>query len=204
MHSAGYSHRKIAKLLKIGRATVSKYIHGKFEHLCQKEIRSGLNVYHNYIVNSLQSGMMRKDVYRNIITKGYSGTQSTAYDYMNKVIEYYNLDISSGKSTSPEIIQKRKDLQKYDYLTRSDIFKHLWMNSEMVSTHRKYIFDKYPQLYELNICIKEFRLIFKDKHIPSLHLFIDKYEGSGINAFGAVPESKMNRKMIFQYLALLF
>ena len=40
----------------------------------------------------------------------------------------------------------------------------------------------YPQLYELNICIKEFRMIFNDRQMPLLSLFIEKYKTSNINA----------------------
>ena len=75
-----------------------------------------------------------------------------------------------------------KELQNYDYLTRADIFKSLCMNTEITPSHRKYVFDKYPQLYELNICIKEFRQIFCEERMPLLYLFIEKYKNSEIKA----------------------
>ena len=185
LHAAGYSSRKVAKLLGISRNTARKYIHGEPESVCQKEFRSSLNIYHDYIVKSLQTGMSRKDVHLSIIEKGFNCKQSTAYDYMNKIVRHYGIDISIGKSISADAIQKGKNLQNYDYLTRSALFKSLWMNIELLPTHKQYLFNKYPQLYELNICIKEFRQIFCGKHMPSLYLFIEKYKNSGIKALSS-------------------
>jgi predicted transcriptional regulator len=182
LHEAGYSNRKIAKILGMSRTTVIKYVHGEFESLCRKEFRSCLNTYHDYIVKSLQSGMSRKDVFLSIIAKGADCKESAAYDYMNKVIGHYGIDISIGKSISADSMQRRKKLQTFDYLTRSDIFRSLWMNIDLSHEHKEYLFNKYPQLYELNICVKEFRKIFSERHMPSLYLFIEKYKGSSIKA----------------------
>ena len=182
LHAAGYSNRKIGGLLGMSRVTVSKYVHGGFESLCRKEFRSNLHIYHDYIVKSLEAGMSRKDIYRNVVTKGYDGKQTAAYDYMNKVIEYYGIDISIGKSTSADSIQSRKELQNYDYFTRAELFRSLWMNFEILPAHKEYVFSKYPQLYELNICIKEFRQIFDEGRMPLLYLFIEKYRSSEIKA----------------------
>ena len=192
LHAAGYSNRKIAKLIGISRTTVVKYVHGEFEALCQKEFRSSMHTYHDYIVKSLQSGMSRKDIYLSVVAQGYQGKQTAAYDYMNKVVEFYSIDVSIYKSSSADAIQRKKDLQKYDYLTRSELFKFLWMNCEISPAHKDYVFSKYPQLYELNICIKEFRQIFNEKRMPQLYLFIEKYKESGIKALSAFAKGLEN------------
>ena len=176
LRAAGYSNRKIANLIGISRTTVVKYVHGDFDAICQKEFRSGMHVYHNYIVKSLQSGMSRKDIFRSVRSKGYQGKQTAAYDYMNRVVDFYSIDISLYKSASAETIRRRKELQKYDYLTRAEIFKFLWMNKEIPQAHKEYAFSKYPQLYELSICVKEFRQIFCEKRMP--HGDTDRIEPS--------------------------
>jgi len=180
LHEAGYSNRSIAKLLRVSRQTVIKYVNGDFESLCQKTLRSGMDAYHDYIVKSLVAGISRKDIYNYVVAMGFKGKQTGAYDYMNKLIAHYGLEISIYKSTSAEAIQKRKDLQKFDYLTRADLFRALWMNVELSPAHKKYAFAKYPQLYELNTCIKEFRQIFEEQRMPLLYLFIEKYKNSEI------------------------
>jgi predicted transcriptional regulator len=192
LHAAGYSNRKIAKALGISRDYVPKYIYGDFESTCQKELRSSLNEYHDYIVKALQSGMSRKDVFSSVVVKGYQGKQSGAYDYMKKVIKFYGIDISVGKSTSAEAVQKRIELEKYDYLTRSELFKSLWMNWELPAAHKEFIFSKYPHLYELNICVKEFRKIFKERNLPTLYLFIEKYKASKFKLLSAFAKGLEN------------
>ena len=57
-----------------------------FESLCQKEFRSGMARYYDYIVKSLHSGMSQKDIYRSVVSQGYKGGQSAAYDYMNRIV----------------------------------------------------------------------------------------------------------------------
>ena len=48
-----------------------------------------------------------------------------------------------------------------DYITREGIFRYMWMNTELTVTHKNYIYDHYPTIWELHCCIKEFRNIFK-------------------------------------------
>ena len=54
--------------------------------------------------------------------------------------------------------------------------------TELTDDHKKYIFDKYPNIWELHCCIKEFRNIFKKRNVPLLYLFIEKYSNSSIKA----------------------
>jgi len=179
-HAAGFSNRKIGKLLGTSRTTVAKYIGGDFESLCKKTIRSGLDEYHDYIVKSLKAGMSRKDIYRNVVAMGFSGKQTGAYDYMNKLIAHYGIEISLYWSTSADAIQKQKRIQEYDYITRTALFKYLWMNADLMPEHREYIYKEYPQLCELNACVKEFRQIFETGRMPLLYLFIERYKLSDI------------------------
>ena len=174
-HSAGFSKRKIAKLLGVSRQTVIKYVGGDFEALCRKTHRSSIDAYHDHIVKSLESGISRKDVYNSVIAMGFKGKQTCAYDYMNKLIAQYGIEVSIYKSTSSEAIQRRKQIQEHEYVTRSELFKSIWMNIELSSENKAYVFNKYPQLYELNTCVKEFRQIFDKGCMPLLYLFIDKY-----------------------------
>lgn len=174
----GYSKREISKLLHCSRNTVDKYLQGDYEALCRKDFRSGMDQFYDYIIKELSSGVCRKDVYRKLIEKGYTGKQTAAYYYMNKIIARYNIDISINKSSSAEAVQKRKQLQKYDHISRQGIFRFLWMNAKLTSYHKDYILDKYQILKELFICIQEFRKIFECKNLPYLYCFIEKYKKS--------------------------
>ena len=184
-YAAGFSKRKIAKLLGVSRQTVIKYVGGDFEALCRKTLRSGMDAYHDYILESLGSGISRKDVYDSVVAMGFEGKQTCAYDYMNKLIAHYGIEISIYKSTSADAIQRRKRIEEYDYITRTALFKSLWMNIELPSDHKEYAFNKYPKLYELNSCVKEFRQIFDKGCMPFLYLFIEKYKRSDLKALAS-------------------
>ena len=69
-----------------------------------------------------------------------------------------------------------------DYITREGVFRHMWMNTELTDDHKKYIYDKYSNTWELHCCIKEFRNIFKKRNVPLLYLFVEKYSKSSIKA----------------------
>jgi len=109
-HAAGLSKLKIAKLLSVSRQTVIKYVGGDFEALCRKTLRSSIDAYHDYIVESLESGISRKDIYYRVIAMGFKGKQTCAYDYMNKLISHYGIEISIYKTTSAEAIQIKKQI----------------------------------------------------------------------------------------------
>ena len=142
-NSAGYSKRQISKVLHCSRNTVTKYLNGEYEALCKKDFRSRMDQFYDYIVKALTSGISRKDVYCNVIEKGYKGGQSAAYDYMNKIIERFQIDVAIYKSSSPEALQNKKALQKYDHLSRNSIFRYLWMGVELSENHKAYILQKY-------------------------------------------------------------
>ena len=52
-----------------------------------------------------------------------------------------------------------------DYITREGVFKHMWMDVSLTDLHKCYIYSQFPNLWELHICIREFRNIIKKKRI---------------------------------------
>lgn len=175
---AGYSKRETAKILHCGRNTVTKFLNGDYDSLCRRDLRSGMDQYYDYIITELTAGISRKDVFRNLVRKGYGGGQTAAYDYMNKVIKRQHIDIAVYKSSSKDTIQKRKALQKYEHISRTGLFRFLWMDAELTETHRVYIMEHYPQIRQLDVCIREFREIYNRRSMPLLYLFIEKYVNS--------------------------
>ncbi|MDD3416621.1 MAG: transposase [Lachnospiraceae bacterium] len=176
--SAGYSKRQISKILYCSRNTVTKYLNGDYEALCKRDFRSGMDQFYDYVIKSLNAGISRKDIYRSILIKGYKGGQTAAYDYMNKVIERFQIDISVYKSSSAEAVQKKKELQKYDHISRRGVFRFLWMGAEPTASHKAYLLQTYPKLSDLMVCIREFREIYEKRNMPLLYLYIEKYKTS--------------------------
>ena len=95
-----------------------------------------MDQFYDYIIKTLTSGISRKDVYHNVIEKGYKGVQSAAYDHMCKIIELFQIDVAIYKSSSPEAIQNKKALQKYDHLSRNGIFRILGWEWNLVQIIR--------------------------------------------------------------------
>ena len=58
----------------------------------------------------------------------------------------------------------------------------MWMNTELTDDHKKNIYEKYPNIWEIHCCIKEFRNIFKKRKVPLLYLFVEKYSKSAVKA----------------------
>ncbi|NLD50834.1 MAG: transposase [Clostridiaceae bacterium] len=102
---------------------------------------------------------------------------------MLQVIKEYNIHVNkycSAENTKALKNNSGSTGTKFDYITRKGLFQHLWMNAELTEYHRKYIFDKYPILYSIDKCIREFRDCLSKKSLPRLYLFIDEYKNSGI------------------------
>ena len=99
---------------------------------------------------------------------------------MNKLIQIHGIEIAVYRNASIESIRRKKQLNKFDHVTRSSIFRFLWMNDTILSAYRDYLMEKYPIICELYKCIKEFRQIFKEKSLPQLYLFIDRYKSSKV------------------------
>ena len=119
--AAGYSKWAIAKELHCSRSTVTRYLHGDYESLCRRNYRSGMDQFYNYIIKALSAGISRRDVYHRLIQKEYKGKLTAAYVYMNKIIKIHQIDIAVYRSFTVKSIQKKKEIQKYDHITRSGI-----------------------------------------------------------------------------------
>ncbi len=148
-----------------------------------------------------------------MLTKGYQGGQTAAYDYMNKIIERFHIDIAVYRSISAESVQKKKKLQGYDHLSRNEVFRFLWMNTEIAAMHKAYLMDNYPQLKEMLACIREFREIYQRKNMPLLYLFIEKYKNSNLKEIArfakglgknlsAVENSVARKRISFRYTSV--
>lgn len=179
-HDAGYSNRAIALRLHCSRNTITRYLNGDFKSLCKKDLTSGISQFHAFIVKELTAGVCRKDIIRHLLDKGYQGKQTAAYDYMNAIIKREHIEIAVYRSSSTEIIQKRKALQKYECITRTEIMNLLWDNLDFPISIHDYIMEHYPVIRILRNCIREFREIYEKKSMPLLYLFINRYMSSDL------------------------
>lgn len=157
----GCSYREVARRMGVGRNTIAKYKSGDPKELSMYGIsQSKLDIFHDFIVQCLNSGWNKSKTVKAVYEKGYDGSKSNAFVYLTKIEE------KEGKTFEPQpYIRTRTEALKYkagstgkqeDYITREGVFKHIWMNMDLTEFHRSYIYDKFPNIWEIHSCIKEF------------------------------------------------
>lgn len=55
------------------------------------------------------------------------------------------------------------------------------MNTELTEFHKTYIYDKYPEVFRIHNCIREYRNVLKTQ-CALLYLFIGKYKNEDIKS----------------------
>lgn len=136
----GCSYSEIARRRGVGRNTIVKYRAGDPKELSMYGIhQSKLDIFHDFILECLYSGKSKSKTVKAVYAKGYTGSKSNAFDYLVKIEQ------REGKTA--------------DYITREGVFKHMWMDVSLTDLHKSYIYRQFPNLWELHVCIREFRNI---------------------------------------------
>ncbi len=180
LYRGGMPIRKLANILSISRHTARKYIDGNPNILCTTRKSSSLNAYDALIIKSIQDGHTASYIAKQLKTNGYGGTVSNARQYTAKLAKRYGLQLSKFHRVEYNNTQNPQEKTSIEYISRKGIFNHLWMDIELTAGHRRYLWEKYPILWELESCIREFRALFSKRSMPGLYLFINRYSSSKI------------------------
>lgn len=191
--SEGCSYREIAKRMGIGRNTIAKYREGDLKKLSMYGIRqSKLDIFYDYIIQCLDSKWSKSKTIKEIYAKGYIGSKSNAFEYLCKIEQKANkyFEVQPYIRTMTEGLKYRTGSigKEKDHITHEGIFQYMWMDTELTVAHKNYIYARYPAVWKLHCCIKEFRNIFKKRNVPLLYLFIEKYCKSTIKAVKSFAE----------------
>lgn len=179
----GCSVTEISRRTGKDRRSVIKYLSGNPDILCRSNRVGVLEPYKDFIIKCLKDGMTQAETILLLRSRGYSQSDTNARTYFKQIIKELDIQVkkyNSSANTRPMRSGAGAKGNKFDYITRKGIFQHLWMGVNLNEYHRKYIFDKYPILYELEKCVHEFRAVFERKSIIFLYLFIDRYKNSDI------------------------
>ena len=167
-------------MLKCSRGTIKKYLNADMSAICSFKLNSDMERHRNYIIKALSNGMCRSDIYRELERNGIRVGKTAAYDYFNRIAKIYDIEIIPLEKCSVEQLTRRKEIKKYQYISRRSIFDHLWFDEELSIENKVYLYEKYPRLGNLYICIKEYRQIFETGYHSILHSFLNKYRTSPI------------------------
>lgn len=177
----GCSVSEVSRRTGKNRHTIAKYREGDPDILCRSNKAGILDSYKDFIIRCLSDGMTQSETIRQLKQNGYANSESNARIYIQHLIREYQLDVNKYcSSETSTAIKGGAASKKYDYITRKGVFQHIWMDQDLTEGHRRYIWEEYPVLYNLDNCVREFRSIFENKSMPQLYLFIEKYKDSEI------------------------
>jgi len=143
----GCSNREVARRLGISRNTVARYASGDPGVLAVTGFRQGkLDIYIADILTCLNNGKTKKETLEHLQSKGYTGSSSNTYEYFQKIEEITGVKFK----LHPYVRTKTSALKNKvgsigengDYITRTGVFRFLWMNGNLTREHKDYIFMK--------------------------------------------------------------
>jgi predicted transcriptional regulator len=184
------SKKKISKVLKIARGTVYRYSSGDPEFLAEsnRPAFTKLEPFQEEIISLINNKIMRKDVYFYIVKKGYTGGITQFYKYCE-----YLAEIEMVESLGNLKIDELRDEQtkaKYHYVTRNEIFKHIWNGEGTISKDdMEFIKNTFPVVNVLSECLLRFRTIFENKSKEALTEYITTYKNCELEPIKKNAES---------------
>ncbi|MDE6052892.1 MAG: transposase, partial [Lachnospiraceae bacterium] len=178
LYQQGTSVMGIARITGKNWKTVQKYLEGDPEKLCRNNKSGCLDKYKNFIIQSIQEGIIQSKIIEQLMDMGYKRSKSNAQQYIKSLVREFGLKPEKYKSR--DLNSDEKKTIELDYITRKGIFNHLWMDVRLSVNHYDYIWNKYPILEEVEKCIRQFREIFMKKNMPLLYLFIERYMNAGV------------------------
>lgn len=180
LHRNGISIHQIAKITGKERRTVRKYVMGDPHILCRNQKHSHLDGHTDYIIKEIMAGKTASTIAKQLKESGENTTLSNIRDFIRRITKEYRLEISKYNNATSNYADDRSRKKQTDFITRKGIFNYLWMNGELTEKHHRSLWERYNVLPELEICIREFREIFKKKNMNYLYIFIERYKGSQI------------------------
>jgi hypothetical protein len=147
--------------------------------------------YRDDIANYLRRHTPFKEIFEKITADGYNGSYSQTVVYCHKLIAELGIEYSSRKNTAGVRVKKNQKLDAH-CITKSGIFKYIWSGKELALADVVYIIRKYPLVFDVIECVRDFRNIFIEKSAELLKLFTEKYSVSSIKAIKSFAVGLIN------------
>jgi len=181
----GYAPTTIRELFGHSWKTIRIYGKGDPYHLCRFD-SSGMKrvndeCYRDDIANYLHRHMQFKEIFERIVADGYNGSYSQTALYCHKLIAELGIEYNSRKNSAGVYVKKNQKLDVH-CVTKSSIFQYIWSDKELELSDVVYIIRKYPLVFDIIECVRDFRNIFIEKSEKLLKLFTEKYSVSSIKA----------------------
>ena len=182
----GFAPVQIKEMLHTTYFRIRRYATGDPLNMCRfsKSGGSQLDRYQLEMIEFLNQNLPKKEILEKLTALGYTGKMTALKDYCRKLIEKLQLQYTPRKNIIGVTV---KPEQKPDthYITRQDLFKHLWSGEKLPETDIDYLFKKFVFLPELKLCIDHFREIYTGKNLKLLDWFIAIYSQSFIKTIAS-------------------
>jgi len=173
----GVSDFRIAKSMKMAPKTVRKYSSGDPAVLAESGRPAFIKQepFQEEIISLINNKILRKDIFRSVVNKGYDGGPAQFYRYCKHLAEIGAVG-SSGNLRIGELCDgQTKPI--YHYVTRNQIFNYVWMGDSDISKDDMDVIKKtFPVVNELKQCLYKFRNIFEKKSKEALMEYIETYK----------------------------
>lgn len=175
--------KEIASLTGWSTPTVSKYTEGIPLLLCQCRKRGCPEEYIEPIRTLIEQGFNCREIIGKLREEhGFTRSDSCGNHYVQWVAKEYEYTLSKGNNRT------KSQKAKYDIVTRTAIFQHIWMGTPLSSEHKEYLWEQYPVLPKLEKWVKEFAMIFKKKNCALLYQFLEISKTSDIQEIVSFAE----------------
>ena len=153
--------------------------------------RVNYECYLDDIANHLRRHMQFKEIFERIVANGYNGSYSQTAAYCNKLIAELGIKYTSRKNSAGVRVKNNQKLDMH-CITKSSIFQYIWSDKELELSDVVYIIRKYPLLFDIIECVRDFRNIFIEKSAELLKFFTKKYSVSSIKAIKSFATGLIN------------
>jgi len=179
----GYSPTTIRVLLQTTYNRIRRYATGDpYKMCCFDRIgvkRVNYEDYREDIINYLRHNISFKDICARITVDGYNGKPTQVKKYCHKLIAELGIEHTSKKNSAGVYIKKNQKIDVH-YVSSRDIFDYIWSDKELDLQDIVYIMEKYPHVFDILQCVRDFRNIYIEKSAVLLRYFVTIYSFSPI------------------------
>jgi len=128
----GFAPVQIKEMLQTTYSRIRRYATGDPLNTCrfEKPGGSGLDKYRMEIIELLNQDLSKRDIFEKLMVLGYTGKLTALKDYCRKLIDELQLQYTPRKNTIGVTV-KPDQKPEVHYITRQDLFKHLWSGQEL-------------------------------------------------------------------------
>lgn len=181
LHQEGRSIKSISKTLKVHRQTIKKYIKAEQYPKYEGKNTSNFDIFQDYLSQVNNRLKTRKELHQAIIKMGFNGKYTSFCDNLNTL----------WKGTFPTKNKSMVVPKPMITWSTSKLSIMLYKNADQLNVYDNefltFLFEKYPEIKQVEQLVKGFKDLFKNKEDGKLKTWIDDAidSESGLKNFAA-------------------